>query len=302
MAELPSLRRYSCSPLHLLVARSPHATLLKSYFATLEDSVEFLSEPGTGPQHLFTDGSCIRNSRPSLAAASWAVVNASTARPVAGGPLPGLTQTAARAELYAIVAAVHWAFFFDQPIHIWSDLQETVRFVTELLEQPQMHLDSSLGLCDLKTLLAELLLQCNTGLVHIHWIPSHLDFSLCTSEFEEWACLWNDAADRAAGICNRNRTPASWELWNGESQRFDLVTYQLRAHRNFFCAVSERLQAGLETPEPAAPPFADTHWGLVVGFTSLVEAAPINWGPLHALRTPAYRLLPNRLMLLTMLS
>ena len=27
--------------------------------------------------------------------------------------------------------------------------------------------------------------------------------------------------------------------------------------------------------------------GLVIGFTSLVEAAPINWGPLHALRTPA---------------
>ena len=45
---------------------------------------------------------------------------------LAAGPLPGLHQTAFRAELYAVVVALEWASAQACEVQIWSDCQAVV--------------------------------------------------------------------------------------------------------------------------------------------------------------------------------
>ena len=84
---------------------------------------------------VFTDGSCLFPTCPSLRVASWAVVlglpfrldfSALDFQPLAGQPLPGLVQTAYRAELYAIMTALKFAVKVKRGIRIWTDCQSAL--------------------------------------------------------------------------------------------------------------------------------------------------------------------------------
>lgn len=67
--------------------------------------------------------------------ASWAVVLGSPFRldfaptdfkALAGQPLPGIIQTAYRAELYAIMIALRFAAVHKRGIRIWTDCQSAI--------------------------------------------------------------------------------------------------------------------------------------------------------------------------------
>ena len=79
---------------------------------------------------VFTDGSCFWQSQPSLRIAAWSAVIASEYSPswsfsveglLGASFLPGLIQTAYRAELYALAFTLHWASLSRVNVRVWSD-------------------------------------------------------------------------------------------------------------------------------------------------------------------------------------
>ena len=76
---------------------------------------------------VFTDGSCMFPSEPAYRFASWAVCVAGLdiswehSDVIGAGPLPGILQSAFRAEMYAILQAVRWAVKFKRKLRVWCD-------------------------------------------------------------------------------------------------------------------------------------------------------------------------------------
>ena len=80
---------------------------------------------------LFTDGSCLFPTNRSLRVASWAVVFGRPFQlddfvPLAAQPLHGLIQTAYRAELCAIQAALQFAVATGRGVRVWTDCQSAI--------------------------------------------------------------------------------------------------------------------------------------------------------------------------------
>ena len=89
---------------------------------------------GTATVHLFTDGSCADQHSPAQRFAAWALVQADEcsshvcqARVLAAQPLPGLLQSAVRAEIYAVLQALRCTADYDGTVMIWSDSDAVVQ-------------------------------------------------------------------------------------------------------------------------------------------------------------------------------
>ena len=79
---------------------------------------------------VFTDGSCLASSCPLVRCAAWSVTLAAPfhaswtpgqAKVLCASFLPGLVQTAYRADLYAVTYALHWAAWLGASVRIWTD-------------------------------------------------------------------------------------------------------------------------------------------------------------------------------------
>lgn len=110
------------------------------YFASLSDPLVSPLECD-GDVHLFTDGSCCAQHDMSSRFAGWAVVQASLdsisdcshSRVVATGVLPGLLQSSARAEIYAILQALRLVEHSFCRVFLWSDCDAVVKRLKRLL-------------------------------------------------------------------------------------------------------------------------------------------------------------------------
>ena len=194
--------------LHLQCPRSPFVDQLRRYFAELPDlSGEFESGPSQDAiQHLFTDGSCFASGRRDVHQAAWAVYHAGTQMVVAGGPLPGILQNVARAELMAVIAALRWMMHFGCRTHLWIDAQHIYDGLLFRLRGGT----TAFGVrnSDMWFVVDQLLDDGGRRLLTASWIPSHLCPELCESPMEEWIALNNDKVDSLA--VNQN---ASRPLW-----------------------------------------------------------------------------------------
>ena len=123
-AELPS-----CTRQHLLVPRLECMVLWRRLLCQPEDDgkVFVISPPTSGVQHLFLDGSCSNDKYPMLNLASYSVVNATMGAIVATAHLEGITQTIDRAELTALLRALHWLQGTELEACLWSDSLSTVQ-------------------------------------------------------------------------------------------------------------------------------------------------------------------------------
>ena len=74
---------------------------------------------------MFTDGSCLAPNSPWCRLASWGVVlgstNANAFHPIANGLVKGWIQTAARAEIHAVLSAFEFALRARKPFAPWVD-------------------------------------------------------------------------------------------------------------------------------------------------------------------------------------
>jgi len=158
------------------------ATAWLQYLDSIDREVHF-TPCGSLPSVLdvFTDGSCLFPTCPSLRVASWAVVLGrpfqldfcpSDFIPLAGQPLPGLIQTAYRAELYAIMAALRFAAKTRRGIRIWTDCQSALdAFAAHVRDAMPVRANSKHS--DLLLAIQQLALEVGPGCVEVLKVPAH---------------------------------------------------------------------------------------------------------------------------------
>ncbi|CAE7506880.1 aquIMA [Symbiodinium sp. CCMP2456] len=254
-AEWPNLPE--CLRTHLLPPSNPHLPALHTQLSQLPDrSAQFASSRCTdGPQHVFCDGSCLLTTTPSFALAAWGCVNATTGDILACGSVPGLAQTAQRAELWGAIASLKWGLRMEASLTLWTDSTMVGKGIRRLLCGLDMGDSENL---DLWQLLAELVAAFPAGQLIVQHVPSHLDPARGTSPFEDWLIQWNGYADTVAGLTNLNRSAA---LRQAHEQALDWHTRMreaLQALRGIYFGIADitslpgrvnTLEVELEEPE-----------------------------------------------------
>ena len=231
--------------LHLLPDRNPEIAWFKHHFAGLEASIDYWLQPQRDVEHLFTDGSCVGADSP-VPYASWAVVSATQARPLSMGHLPGLMQSAARAEIYAILAAVEWAALHGASIHLWVDSKFVVDSLNYILRVGRI--GHHWNHFDLWQRIAEVI-ECLHVPPQCTWVPSHWDGADSLDAFEDWLHHWNNQADYWAGNFNSQRSESFWHHREKAVGYYEHTKNLLRKLASFYFACAERTKT---TPTQAS--------------------------------------------------
>ena len=170
---------------------------------------------------IFTDGSCLWQSSPEFRVAAWGVVLAvpfsgqwtSTGpRVLCSGPLPGLCQTAFRAELYALCVALHHASVGGFREKIFSDCLSVINKFY-LLTRGQVQLKQNTGNADLWMWLLFSLDRLGRDNVQLIKTPAHRRVSSATTQWEAWQFWHNSVVDRVAKCANQDRGDEFWRIW-----------------------------------------------------------------------------------------
>ena len=196
---------------------------------------------------------------------------------IACGALPGIHQTAPRAEICAAIAAARWALTFDLPCIVWTDAQNVFDGVAQIQDG-----DGLPGCADgdLWAVLASFLEQLPASRFLVRHTPSHLDQQLTEEPFEDWLAEHNAHADLLAGLCNQNRPQVLVET-HAAALRYHHETLRLiRAFRAMFFAIAEHQSTGV--PAGAEPAVEDAEVlvpapGAVLRRLDLEETLPLNW-------------------------
>eukprot|EP00435_Cladocopium_sp_Y103_P044883 s401_g12.t1 len=230
---------------HLLPSRSPFAAAWKHALLQIPDTTCcFLSSPGNGYQHVFTDGTATSAKNP-LRMAAWGCLNASTGNLLAMGHVSGLCQTSDRAELLAITAALEWQFHFGTNMVLWTDSKFAADGLAHVLLYGATGDWSHL---DLWERILQLVLQLGQFELRPLWIPSHLDEAKLHDPFEDWVRFWNDKIDAAIGHHNWCRQHEFLQLRADALGHYELGRERMRQLRTFFFKVAE--QGNNEESEP----------------------------------------------------
>lgn len=198
-----------------------------TYFALLPTPNKVPHLPQVGHLNLFTDGSCLNQSQPHLRFASWAVVLASdsitemdSAHIVESGVLPGLLQSAVRAEIFALLRALEFAAVNGSSVHLWSDCQAVVSRFRKILQGRQIKIGSAHA--DLWNQIAQLA-QSFPGPICISKVAAHKAVTTAQLFHEAWCCRYNNLADREAVAANLRRPSSFWQLYFQHTQACEYV-------------------------------------------------------------------------------
>ena len=212
---------------------------------------------------IFTDGSCFWQSQPSLRIAAWSAVIASQYSPswsfsveglLGASYLPGLIQTAYRAELYALAFTLHWASLSRVNVRVWSDCLGVVNNF-QLLFRGKARIRPNASNSDLWYWVERSLQNLEKSSVDVRKVAAHRDIRTASNRKEAW-CFWNNsAADRAARMANQSRPATFWRLWTQHAEESMQVwslyeeTVQLQVAVAEFCT-----RQGTPSPDDAPPP------------------------------------------------
>ena len=275
-SEMPT-----CLSHHLLPPAVPEVALVRTQLHGLaDDTASFACVPGTPEvHHLFTDGACTQHICPDLCLAAWGVVCANSGLPVSSGFVPGLLQTAPRAELTAIISALRWTIRFQQRVIIWSDAKWLVDSLQcRLIEG----FDVSDGdNCDLWDTVAMLCDQLTHEQFWIKHVPSHLDAARCCSPFEEWVAANNNHVDLLASVANACRPHSFMQTHQLACQAVELTAARIRGLRKIFMGIADcTAQSGARHAEPQGDEPDDQHDvtpPVPVDADPLQELLPLDW-------------------------
>ena len=171
---------------------------------------------------VFTDGSCLWQAQPAFRVASWSAVIASPFVPdwafqshgvLGASVLPGLIQTAFRAELYAVAYCLHWASRSRVRVHLWSDCLGVVHHLL-LLCHGKRRVRPNTSNADLWFWILESLDNLGYENMKITKVPAHRTVGSAKSRQQAWIFWNNGAADRAARMANVSRPARFWEVWS----------------------------------------------------------------------------------------
>ena len=223
----------------LLLSRNPYLARLKFLLMQTEDlSDDYSVLPKAGQRHdLFTDGSAHSASESPLGYAAWAVVSATHHCVLMSGPLPGLWQTANRAELFALLTAIKWCLHYDVNATLWSDSSYASTGLHALLDGNCVEYDSNQDLWETLTTLVS---QLRKDQIWVQHVSGH-SAQGAPDDLVAWMGYWNQAADTSAGIAQGFRSTAFFDGWSAylahevaqnrtlrtfEAFQLDLATHQ----------------------------------------------------------------------------
>ncbi|CAE7393753.1 Pol [Symbiodinium sp. CCMP2592] len=219
--------------------------------AAIDDRSGQFDLPASLPARLdvFTDGSCLLPTVPQLRLASWSVVLAadSTVRPwvLAAGALPGIVQTAFRAEIFAVLSALKLALQTGRAVRIWSDCAGVVRKLTRM-GSGLISLRPSMLNFDLWQQVADVLARLTVPWT-VHKVAAHVDADASLSAVDDWLIHNNAAADAAADKANAQRSDFFWALWNDVRRDFTLQELKATAALRHQRLVAAKATAGKDT-------------------------------------------------------
>ena len=174
------------------------------------------SVASVGMVHVFTDGSChdqhdsaCRFAGYSVGLASYRVDDLAEAQLLDSGVLPGLLQSAVRAEVYAVMRAMLILQDHPGPLMIWTDCQAVVCRFRKLQLGRAVQLTSSHA--DLWLVIQDCL-NVRPAATNITRVAAHQDESAATTAFATWCFRHNNWVDRLAVRANFRRSAAFWQL------------------------------------------------------------------------------------------
>ena len=183
------------------------------------DLTKFRSK--TGWVDLFTDGSCLAQSEPTARCAAWSVVvatpfqanwNFETGGTMASQVLPGMIQTAFRAELFALGYALHQAALQGVAVRIWTDCLGVVNRY-HFLARCGRDIRVNTVNADLWEWVRTSVQSLGVDQIQVIKVAAHQSLARAKSRRDCWRIWNNDAADLSAKSANLNRAPGVWELW-----------------------------------------------------------------------------------------
>ena len=229
----------------------------------IPDQTHLFNLPPTLPEEFdcFTDGAARDPNCPSTRIATWGFVLGDIANdyfwPTSEGGVPGLWQTVARAEIYAVLSVVKFVKKFPRCTRIWCDNQLVVDRLQQLLEG-KLRCTSLLHDHDLWTQIDNTL----RGISHhvsVHKVFSHQDQHTLT-EAESWIVSGNIAADRIAGQAFDSLPTPTQQVWQQASGEIAALH---TAHRHMFSHMARVAYLSIQfgkvhlvdaAPEPYQPP------------------------------------------------
>lgn len=222
---------------------------------------------GRDPIDFFTDGSCFHQDVCTYRVAAWAVcyvtkfedmLNAGhgSAQVVGSAVLGGLVQTAFRAELTAVCAALTYGQQSGRDIRIWTDCLGVVRKYTALVQgHGTVRRNSSNA--DLWFRILDLVDCIGAHRIQVIKVAAHQNPDTLGSEHEKWIARNNATVDWAARAANLDRPPAIWNLWERlvqDTVHLQTVCNTIVGHQ---LRVAQRWSAAFENsnviPAPRAP-------------------------------------------------
>jgi len=220
-----------------------------------QSPVRPLSMPVDAWVDLFVDGTAAFPREPKLRYAAWAVTWAVGGaghfhhQVVLGGHVAGLNQSAYRAELTAILAAMRWAKQLSLSARLLSDCLSVIRGVRAILQGGKVRVNRSHS--DLWLQVADVVQDWGSDRVKLAKVVSHADICQAVDPVEEWAYWHNRMLDQAAAEINRERPEVFWRAWQ---QLSDALLFHRQLHRDILRVL---LQTGRKAmaEQQAAPSF-----------------------------------------------
>ena len=215
--------------------QTPSWTRWLTCLSTLPTAVPSLHTPfRSGWNHVFTDGSCFHQAWPSLRYAAWSAVLAPPfsctwsfgVHGILGvGHIPGVVQSAFRAELYAVAFVLHHAALRGAHVVLWTDCLSVIhRF--HLLTAGKLVIKPAPPHGDLWAWIATSVASLGLERVRIRKVEAHKDWRKALSKQSAWKRWNNGVADHAAQLANTDRPPSFVQLWS-QHQREQLAAHEL---------------------------------------------------------------------------
>ena len=197
--------------------------------------------PTEGELDLFTDGSCFWGENQDFRVAAWAVCVGNRFEVASDSPsfsivtsshLPGLVQTAYRAELAAVYAALCFAKSQGRSCRVWSDCEAVVKKFRKLTQGHGRLGPNSLH-SDLWMLILEEQQRLPQLEVVVAKVSAHVSLHETETQVDHWLAIGNSTVDAVAKSTNADRAPSFWRLWSQvavESQKAEYLADAVRQH------------------------------------------------------------------------
>ena len=216
----------------------------QKYLCSLPDSIPIVSCPAfSGDRvNIFTDGSCLWPTCPQYRLAAWGVTfapgltlepSALDSQVLSAGVVPGLVQTAYRAELYAVMVAMTLLERWQCKGRIWLDCQSVLdRFHMYVFGGKRINPNGPHH--DLWTEICRIVDVSGSDVVEFVKVSAHTVWTGETPAALRWAIVHNSCVDRVAKLANQLREEEAWSLWKRHSamvHQAALVSNSIQQHQ-----------------------------------------------------------------------